>query len=176
MQDGVVRRMILSVRSERKAKRINIIKNITVFMVTFMLIMIFFYFIRFPNVDGESMNPTYDDKDILVTLHTNNVSRNDVIVLWSDFLQEYIVKRVVGVAGDHIEIKDEQLYRNGYPIYEGYVLEQSWAGLNNSLDIIIPEDCVFVLGDNRNNSADSRVLGCINTDDIFGKVLFKLGK
>ena len=71
MQDGVVRRMILSVRSERKAKRINIIKNITVFMVTFMLIMIFFYFIRFPNVDGESMNPTYDDKDILVTLHTS---------------------------------------------------------------------------------------------------------
>ncbi len=166
----------MSVRSEQKAKRINIIKNITTFMVTFVLIIIFFYFIRFPNVDGESMNPTYEDKNILVTLHTKHVGQNDVAVLWSDSLQEYIVKRVIGVAGDHIEIKNEQLYRNDYPIYEGYILEQSWAGLNNSLDIIVPEDCVFVLGDNRNNSADSRVLGCIDTDDIFGKVLFKLGK
>lgn len=163
----------MGVLDERRKFRKNILKNLIVFAVTFVSILIFFHFIRFPVVDGESMHPTYENGDVVVTLYTKNVKDNDVVVLWSDVLGEYLVKRVIGTAGDHIVIADGQLYRNGARLYESYLNSYEWADIKDEVDIVVPEDTIYVMGDNRNESADSRAIGLLSVDDIFGRVLFK---
>ena len=85
-------------------------------------------------------------------------------------LDEYWIKRVVAVAGDTVSFKDNQFYRNGELIEEDYILEQTVTKYENDYEIQVPEGQVFVMGDNRNNSSDSRVIGCIDIDIITGKV------
>ena len=153
-------------------KKREFIRNIVVFLCTFMSILIFFYFVRFPIVDGNSMYPTYMDGDWIAVLHTHRVSHNDVVVIWSDALEEYLVKRVIGVAGDHIVIDSNVLYVNDVPIYEVYLNEHAWADLNDSEDLYVPEGCIYVMGDNRNDSVDSRILGVFDTDCVYGKAIF----
>lgn len=128
------------------------------------------YMIRFPVVNGSSMEPTYHDGDKLIVLYTHNVAENDIVVSWSEPLNEYIVKRVIGVPGDKIEIKNGALYRNDVRVYESYVNDTDWYS-EYELSIVVKEDEYFLLGDNRNHSTDSRELGAVTKENIFGKVL-----
>lgn len=148
-----------------------IIREVLVFFISFIVFMIIAHFIRFPEVDGNSMFPTYETGDRLIVLYTHNVEVNDIAVIWNDQVNEYIVKRVIGVSGDTIEIKDGQLYRNGNAIYESYIKEHDWASTIDEISVSIPDGYVYVLGDNRNESADSRLLGLLETENIFGRVL-----
>ena len=146
---------------------------IAIFSVTFALLTVGLHFIRFPSVDGVSMYPTYQDGSQLVVLYTTQAKAGDVIVIWSDELDEYIVKRIIGIGGDHIEIKDSGFYLNGNKLDEDYIYEQNWIKDSDSLDITVPQDQVFVMGDNRNMSVDSRAIGTLPVSDIFGRVLFE---
>src|SRR5680860_1344270 len=83
---------------------------------------------------------------------------------------EDFIKRVVGMAGDTIEIRDHKTYVNDKQLYEPYVLEKS---KNDFGPIDIPADSVFVMGDNRNNSADSRKWGFLPVQNITGRTLFR---
>ena len=85
-------------------------------------------------------------------------------------LDEYWIKRVVAVAGDTVSFKDNQFYRNGELVEEYFILEQTVTDYENGKAYVVPEGQVFVMGDNRNNSTDSRVIGCIDIDIITGKV------
>lgn len=133
---------------------------------------VFFRFFKFPQVHGSSMEPTYHDEEVLFARVTTNVSHGDIVVIWSDELNEYLIKRVIGVAGDHIEIRDNTLIRNGATVTEDYINEPVWAE-NVDIDITVPEDSIYVLGDNRNHSADSRALGSLPVKNIYGKVIGK---
>ena len=85
--------------------------------------------------------------------------------------ETFIIKRVVGIGGDHIEIKDNELYLNGELLEEDYIN----GAMINSEDMVVdvPEGKVFVMGDNRNNSLDSRKLGYFDFDeDVIGRVFF----
>ena len=70
------------------------------------------------------MEPTYYNGDVLLARVTKNVSHNDIVVVWSDNFDEYLIKRVIGVAGDHIEINNGVLKRNGEIIVEEYLNEK----------------------------------------------------
>ncbi|WP_343094488.1 signal peptidase I, partial [Thomasclavelia ramosa] len=100
--------------------------------------------------------------------------RNDIIVV--DYVdaakkETYIIKRVIGIGGDHIDIKDNQVYLNGKLLEEDYI--NGVMTNNEDMSIDIPEGKVFVMGDNRNNSLDSRRLGYFDFDeDVIGKVFF----
>ncbi|WP_096188917.1 signal peptidase I [Evansella halocellulosilytica] len=84
--------------------------------------------------------------------------------------QHQWIKRVIGVPGDKIEIKNGSVYRNGEILEEGYIKES----LDNDLqEITVPEDSVFVMGDNRNNSIDSRNIGPIPVENVIGKVVLR---
>lgn len=146
---------------------------LAIFSVTLCVFMTCLHFIRFPSVDGNSMYPTYTDGAQIVTLYTKDVDVNDVVVVWSDVLDEYIVKRVIGMSGDHIEIKNGHLYRNGVALYEDYICDQNWVDFFVNVDLVIPDGEIFVMGDNRNESTDSRYIGTMKEEDIFGKVLFE---
>lgn len=102
--------------------------------------------------------------------------------LWEKFNYYFLengkisyIKRVIGLPGEHVEIKDNKVYINGEELEEDYladgVITTSVSGAY--IDIIVPENCVYVLGDNRENSTDSRRFGCIPLDRVESKVLFR---
>lgn len=166
-----MRRMItnMELMTRREARKLHLrstIIDISIFIIVFLFVIFFFRKYQFPTIDGESMSPTYHNGDKVMAVITSDVNVGDVAVLWSDTLDEYIVKRVVGTAGDHIVIEDGALYRNDTKVYESYIAEQGWAEPGVRYDVIVPAGYVYVLGDNRNGSTDSRVLGVISVDDV----------
>ena len=83
------------------------------------------------------------------------------------------IKRVIGIEGDHIIIEDGKVYRNGKELKEDYIPEGVITQGKNYSDIIVPKDCVFVMGDNREHSTDSREFGCIPISKVESKVAFR---
>ncbi len=88
--------------------------------------------------------------------------------------KESYIKRVIGLPGEHVEIKDGKVYINGEELQEDYLAEGMETGPRNELtyysDLIVPENCVFAMGDNRKDSMDCREFGCIPLEKIEGKV------
>ena len=99
-------------------------------------------------------------EDLYNNVHTDNPYSN--IDFW--------IKRVIGLPGDLIEIKEGKLYRNGKNVEELYILEPMKR--ENPRRYTVPEGTVFVMGDNRNISVDSREIGVVPIDHILGKVIF----
>ena len=86
--------------------------------------------------------------------------------------KESYIKRVIGLPGDHVQIYDGKVYINGEELYEPYLQdgETTTMGVYAYSDLIVPENCVFAMGDNRDHSTDSRAFGCIPLEKIEGKV------
>ena len=142
------------------------------------------YFLFTPIVvDGDSMMPTLENGDRMIVnkigYTIGNPDRFDIVVFHAPEGKDYI-KRVIGLPGDHVEYIDDQLYINGEPIDEPYldqykaeITEGNLTGdfklqdINPSLDVI-PEGHVFVMGDNRRFSKDSRHIGVVDIDEIIG--------
>ncbi|WP_067729763.1 signal peptidase I [Oceanobacillus damuensis] len=135
-------------------------------------------------VDGESMEPTLYDGNLLmvnkIVYDLKNVDRFDVIVFHANEEDDY-VKRVIGLPGDEIEYKNDQLYVNGEHVKEDFLDAYVQASdsrpftTNFSLEQTtgeekVPEGHLFVMGDNRQDSLDSRSFGFISIDQLVGKV------
>ncbi len=125
-------------------------------------------------VSGESMYPTYTDKEVLkgVTIHSpEEIERGDVVVFRKKFYP--YIKRVIGLPGERIEFSDGVIYINGEVLDDGFpIIENPGEYLTNG--ITLEEDEFYCLGDNRNNSADSRIIGPIRFNEISCKVTGKI--
>jgi signal peptidase I len=118
-----------------------------------------------------SMRPTLEEGDrILINrlaYRFGDPSRGDIVVLHSPVNpDEDLVKRIVALAGDRVAVSDGRLYLNGVVQDEPYLLEEYIQG--DMPETVVPEGEVFVMGDNRNNSGDSRMFGSIRTDSLIG--------
>jgi signal peptidase I len=124
-------------------------------------------------VDGFSMEPSLHSGEFVIVnklaYKLGEPRPGDVIVFRYPFdpQQEYI-KRVIGLPGDHIKIVDGILYRNGIAQEEPYIAAA--PAYNN--EVTVPENSLFVLGDNRNNSSDSHNWGAVPIEYVVGKALF----
>ena len=129
---------------------------------------------EFFHISGSSMIPTFEDGDYVfaeqISVYTKDISYDDIVIV------EYpngkpCVKRVIGTAGDTVEIKDGILVLNGKKIQEEYINEQMYDSME---PITVKENMIFVMGDNRNYSLDSRDpnVGAIPYGKIKGKVRF----
>ena len=156
------------------AKFKKILKEYYIFIIGFILIILFAIFFSTGEVNGTSMLPNFNNGDYILIRDTKNVAHGDVIVVWSETLHEYLCKRVIGVAGDNLKVDNGKVIINENVLYEDYVNEERWNGIN--VDTTIPEDSVFVMGDNRNHSTDSREIGSIQKDNIVGVVFFDVTK
>lgn len=151
----------------------SFIADTVVFFVVFIIIVIIANIFKFPVIAGDSMLPNLRDNQRVIAIATNDVSVGDIVVLWSDDLDKHIIKRVIGVAGDNIQIRDGHCYRNGIMIYESYVRIDE-KNMSEMISIDVPEDCIFVMGDNRNHSTDSRTVGPISLSKVEMKVVGSL--
>ena len=138
------------------------------------LTFIILIFIQPSVVDGPSMQPTYYTKDFLILWRHGDIKRNDIIAFDSNNpTHDDYIKRVIAIEGDHLVISNSVVTVNGEVIEEPYIKESTFKG---EVDMVISENCVFVMGDNRNDSRDSRVMGEINLDDVIGKVIINFHK
>ena len=138
-------------------------------------------------VDGDSMLPTLEDGDRMIVnkfkYTIGEPERFDIIVFHAPEQKDYI-KRVIGLPGDYIEYKNDQLYINGELYEEPYLDELKEELTEGSLTFdftlkeldptidVIPEDYILVLGDNRRYSKDSRHIGLVHVDEIVGSSKF----
>lgn len=141
-------------------------------------VLLFVFCVRVVTVDGNSMNPTLLSGDKLIVSNlSKNYERGDVVVLVApDFMDEPLVKRIVATEGQLVEINfDKGVVKvDGVEIYEPYIAELTTDKQDYDGPIEVPEGCVFVMGDNRNHSTDSRTdtIGCVDTRYILGKAYF----
>lgn len=147
---------------------------ITIFTLTFIA--------QLALTSGSSMEPTLQNKNLLLVEkihHTLNLDydRFDIAIFKSDDKNKpYYIKRIIGLPGETIKIEDGSIYINDKLLPESYGKEfMEYAGIASET-IKIDADSYFVLGDNRNNSRDSRFFGTVNKDKIIGKAIFDISK
>lgn len=162
--------------------RKEIFEWVKVFALAIVFAFIITQFIKPTLVRGDSMYSTLEEGDYLIinrmSYKFKEPEHGDIIVFESDLQQDDgsnkdLVKRVIGVGGDTVKIENSKVYVNGKELVEPYINDQITEG---DIDTVVPEDSVFVLGDNREISLDSRYdsVGFINNSDILGKVFIRL--
>lgn len=123
-------------------------------------------------IDGSSMNPTLQNGEYLiinnVSYYLDDPSAGEVIVFHHPASDLNLIKRVIGLPGDEIEIRAGQVIVNGNVLDEPYIREAPSYTYNG----VVPEGQYFVLGDNRNNSSDSHSWSFLPKDHIVGKAMF----
>lgn len=126
-------------------------------------------------VSGDSMEPTLHDGDVLVLMNSKDYECGQLCcVAWQNKL---LIKRVIGLPGDVIDMDEEgNVYINGELLDEPYVTEKSLGECDIDFPYQVPEGRVFVMGDRRSTSIDSRstAVGSVETDQVVGRVLFKV--
>lgn len=125
-------------------------------------------------VNGVSMAPTLEKGEIIFLQQTKEVKTGDVIGFY--YGGRVLLKRVIAGGGDYIEIDNEgNVYVNDKKLEESYLMGQSLGKCELDFPYQVPEGMLFVLGDNRAVSMDSRIkaIGCVEKDQIVGKVVFR---
>ncbi|KXH86894.1 signal peptidase I [Sporosarcina sp. HYO08] len=129
-------------------------------------------------VSGQSMEPTFEDANKIIISKIHKIERFDLIVFHAPNSDNDFIKRVIGLPGDKIIMKNDHLTINGKEYREDYIQpnkDRTFKGQKYTQDftVEVPEGCLYVLGDNRRNSTDSRVLGCIDEKSVVGTVKFR---
>jgi len=154
------------------------IRRVAWFVAVIVVLLLIRSFVVEPvRVRGDSMEPTLNAGAVLVidkvTFHGRDAHRGDVIVTHDPRTGSLIVKRVVATAGDSVGIDNGRLMLNGRIIAEDYVDNHDMGGFYFGPDVV-PPGHVFLLGDNRADSIDSRAFGAVPIDSIDGRVLTRI--
>lgn len=156
----------------------TLLEYLKVIIVTAVLTYAILYFVQISRIVGHSMDPTFHNGEIVLInkrfYDLDDCHYGDIVVAEADFGtgEEQVIKRVVGKSGDTISCHDHHLYRNGKKLKENYIKEEMQDG---DWQVTVAKGKVFVMGDNRNHSSDSRVVGAIDfKKHIIGKVFFSM--
>lgn len=170
---------------ERNKKRRGINKEILEYLDALLTAIVvialgYTFLVRVVRVDGHSMEHTLlDGERVLTTKLLYTPEPGDIVVIDAYIPHGLpLIKRVIGVEGDVIDIDfgEGVVYRNGEALDEPYTAAPTWNYEGVDFPVTVPEETVFVMGDNRNNSLDSRLpdIGCIDVRDIMGKAFWRV--
>lgn len=162
-------------KKETKKEIFSWVKSL---VIAFALVLIVRQFLFSPVlVSGQSMEPTFESNNRVVISKIHKLDHFDLVVFHAPNSKEDYIKRVIGLPGDTVVMKDDRLFINGKEYDEPYIQENKDKlfkdqKLTQDFEVTVPEGQLFVLGDNRRNSTDSRAIGCIDESSVVGKVEF----
>jgi signal peptidase I len=158
----------------------DFIKSITISIIIVFLLTTFI--VKPIRVDGSSMYPTLQDKQIgfsnIISLKVGGANRFDVVIVYVPQQDEYLVKRVIGLPGETVSYRKDQLYINGFPMEETFFDQDYVAEVKSKIkgnfttdfaDFVLAEDEYFLMGDNRPFSSDSRRFGPFKLKHLISK-------
>ncbi len=158
----------------------KIIKEILLFITPLVICFIlvrYVFLVAF--VTSSSMEPTLPDGSMVLynrlAYCNKQVQRGDIVIFWAPEFNMYVGKRIIGLPGDTISFDDGSVVVNGETLNESLYITKDVKTICDKL-FVVPEDCYFMLGDNRENSIDSRFWKqpYINMENIKGKYIFKI--
>lgn len=144
-------------------------------VVAAVAVLVSMLFLPVLRVTGTSMTPTFLNDELLICSKRSDFESGDVVAFY--FNNKILLKRVIGTAGDIIDISDDgTVYLNGEVLNEPYINEKAFGECDIKLPYQVPDNRIFVMGDHRSVSIDSRStsVGCIADEYIIGKVIFRI--
>ena len=159
-------------QNSRRIFRQTIFSLLVVAAVAVLAAMLFFPIFR---ITGSSMEPTLHPKEIVVCLKSSRFQSGDLVAFY--YNNKVLLKRVIGTAGDTIEIDDSgNVFVNGSQLDEPYITKKSLGQCDIDFPFQVPDNRIFVMGDNRETSVDSRTtaVGCIADEYVIGKVFLRV--
>ena len=161
-----------AIKSKKSNETVSFMISI---IITVVLTILFNTFIAsFTMVSGNSMEPTFEDNDILIAEKlTKSFERFDIVIAKNENV--FLIKRIIGLPGETIQIVNNDIYINGTKLDDVITVDMEYSGIASEA-ITLGEDEYFVMGDNRSISIDSRdeSIGPISKDEICGHVIFRL--
>ena len=149
----------------------------TLVVVAAIAVLVAVIFLPVLRIYGTSMNPTLSEGDIIVSIKNADIKRGDVVAVY--YGSKLLIKRCIATEGQWINIDDEgnvYIDNSPEPIEEPYVVEKAFGECNITLPYQVPPNTIFVMGDHRATSIDSRnsSVGCIEKENIVGKIVFRV--
>ena len=166
------------VKAERYRRRLLAMIRTTVFtLVTVSAVAVLVAVLLIPvlQIYGSSMNPSLVEGDLVISIKGGSMETGDIVAFY--YNNKVLVKRVIGQAGQWIDIdEDGTVYVDDVAIDEPYLQDKAFGECNISLPYQVPESRVFVMGDNRSVSVDSRstTVGCVAEEQLVGRVAFRV--
>lgn len=164
-------------REKYKLRYQNIIKKTLHALVIVAAIAVLIATLLMPvlQISGTSMEPTLNNRDIVILVKTSKLERGDLCGF--SYSNKILIKRVIGLPGDIVDIShDGMVIINGEPLDEPYISEKGLGECDIDLPFVVPEEKYFLMGDHRETSIDSRstVIGCVTEEQMIGKILVRV--
>ncbi len=152
-------------------------RNIIILLITAAAVAVLIATLLMPvfRIYGSSMTPTLGEGELVVAVKTEDLKKGDLVAFY--YNNKILVKRVIATSGDWVDIDDEgNVYVNNELLDEPYVQEKSKGECNIELPYQVPDERIFVMGDHRSVSVDSRTtaIGCVSQEQIAGKLVFRI--
>lgn len=163
------------VKSRREFRKVILSTISSLIVVAAAAVLVSTLFMPVLRVTGTSMAPTLMNDQLVVCRKTGNFKRGDIVAFY--YNNKILLKRVIGVSGDYINIDENgNVYVNDKQLDEPYLTEKAFGECNIELPYQVPDERIFVMGDNRSTSIDSRssAVGCVSEESVVGKVSLRI--
>lgn len=164
-------------REKYKRRYLKVLKNTVFSLVTVAAIAILVATTVLPvlQIYGTSMKPTLEEGNIVVSVKTHEYKQGEIVSFY--YNNKILVKRVVATAGQWVDMDESgQVFVNGKAIDEPYLTETAFGECDQILPYQVPDGKIFVMGDHRATSVDSRskTIGCVSEEQLVGKIVFRV--
>lgn len=163
------------VKYQKRYKRVLTSTVSTLIVVAAVAVLIATLLMPVLQIYGTSMSPTLYDGDIIATIKTTEFEPGDVVAFY--YNNKILVKRVIAMSGQWVDIdEDGNVYVNDVLLDEPYLVERAFGECDIKLPYQVPENRIFVMGDHRSVSVDSRstTVGCVAEEQLVGKLVFRV--